>query len=111
MKREDLPSGEPPLGMHHNSQNITHDFFSQENEELRDQLVAENMPFLHSIVSAKLEHAKMKRENKRESSKVKNSSEIHVTTSEELSEIHDLEPASAMSQTIKQLEQHRIKKV
>ncbi|KAH9819494.1 hypothetical protein DFH28DRAFT_886685, partial [Melampsora americana] len=109
--REDLPSGEPPFGMHYNSQNITHEFFSQENEELRDQSVAENMPFLHSIVSAKLEHAAFKRQKKRDASDSKKGTEKHVTASEEFIELEDFEPATAMSQTIRQLEQHRIKKV
>ncbi|KAH9807935.1 hypothetical protein DFH28DRAFT_826110, partial [Melampsora americana] len=67
--RENLPSGEPPLGMFYNSQNITHEFFSQDNEELRDGLVAEHMPFLHSIILAKLEHAATKQENKRQASR------------------------------------------
>lgn len=109
--REDLPKGEPPLGMHYNSQNITHEFFSQTNEELRDQLVERNMPFLHAIVSAKLEHASVKRERKRQASNVKRDVETHVTTSDELGDLQNFEPGSAMGQTIKQLEIHRIRKV
>ncbi|KAH9808054.1 hypothetical protein DFH28DRAFT_911486, partial [Melampsora americana] len=109
--REDLPSGEPPFGMHYNSQNITHEFFSQENEELRAN---QWRKICHSYTRLFQQNLNMRHSSdkkKRDASDSKKGTEKHVTASEEFIELEDFEPATAMSQTIRQLEQHRIKKV
>ncbi|KAH9821643.1 hypothetical protein DFH28DRAFT_858427, partial [Melampsora americana] len=67
--RENLPSGDPPDGMFHSSKNVTHEFFLQEEEQRQDSLVEKNMPFLHSLVSAKLGHARDIRQREREKRK------------------------------------------
>ncbi|KAH9822626.1 hypothetical protein DFH28DRAFT_881868, partial [Melampsora americana] len=86
--RENLPSGEPPHGMFHSSKNVTHGFFLKEEEQRRDTLVEMNMPFLHSLVSAKLEHAREIRQKERAKRKV---TQKNVDDDEEDLSVEDLE--------------------
>lgn len=120
---ENLPSGDPPHGMFHSSKNITHDFFSQEEEHRRDSLVAMHMPFLHLLVSAKLEHARDIRQKERLKKNVMKQNvgkediylgdpEIDaVNPVEDTKGIKDFESTTVVGQSNQQLEEHRIKKV
>ncbi|KAH9808413.1 hypothetical protein DFH28DRAFT_909895 [Melampsora americana] len=123
--RENLPSGEPPHGMFHSSKNVTHGFFLKEEEQRRDTLVEMNMPFLHSLVLAKLEHAREIRQKERAKRKV---TQKNVDDDEEDLSVEDLEEVAMnpvddskgvkffesttiMGKSNQRLEEHRMKKL
>lgn len=54
-----------PEGSFHSTQDLQHDFFSMEADTRRDDMIKEGMPFLHSLVTAKLADAKTRRQSRR----------------------------------------------
>lgn len=125
MIQEELPSGEPPRGMHYTSKNIDHQFFEPEAEERRDDMIALNMPFLHSLITSKLLHAQevraRERERKREMKRSIEDEEMEIEDEDNDDEMlfEEKEETSAnddlfdtrLGQTHHQKEQHRLRKV
>lgn len=123
--REELPSGDPPRGMNYTSKNINHCFFDPEEETLRDDLVALNMPFLHALMTSKLVHAgevRAKEQEKRKAMRKSPQDAEDYVDDEDYEEVildedkeergeNDLGLDTVMGQTIEQKDNHRLRKV
>lgn len=79
----DLPRGEAPNGSFYNAGKIEHDFFKEISEADRDESLRNHMPFLHSILYAKIETAIIARE------KVRKKREEHAKRKKEVNEAND----------------------
>lgn len=114
--QQDLPSGDAPTGLYLNASNITHSCFDEQSQELRDQVVAKNMDFLHALMLAKLKHVQALRAQERSKRKSNNAeSEQEENEAEEPEEgievVDGKAPALIEDQSTNTIEAYRLTKV
>lgn len=65
VNREEPPRGHAPKGSFHSAERVDYKFFESKSEEIRENILKNSMPFLHTLIYRKINSAVIERDKMR----------------------------------------------